>query len=182
MTLKNISTKKIALIALCVGLNYIGGNIALFLRLPIYLDSIGTIMAAFLLGPIAGMAAGLLSSLLSGITTDLFSLYYIPVALCTGFIAGMVYQRLHKPWRVPIEAAVISLPGTLISSFITYFLFGGITSSGSSIIVQLIHGLGLNQLTSVILVQVITDYADRLLSVVVVLSVIAMLPKKVKMI
>ena len=34
----------------------------------------------------------------------------------------------------------------------------------------------------VILVQVITDYADRLLSVVVVLSVIAMLPKKVKMI
>ena len=66
--------------------------------------------------------------------------------------------------------------------YITYFLFGGITSSGSSIIVQLIHGLGLNQLTSVILVQVITDYADRLLSVVVVLSVIAMLPKKVKMI
>ena len=128
------------------------------------------------------MAAGLLSGLLSGITTDLFSLYYIPVALCTGFIAGMDYQRLHKPWRVPIEAAVISLPGTLISSFITYFLFGGITSSGSSIIVQLIHGLGLNQLTSVILVQVITDYADRLLSIVVVLSVIAMLPKKVKMI
>ena len=82
MTLKNISTKKIAFIALCVGLNYVGGNIALFLRLPIYLDSLGTIMAAFLLGPIAGMAAGLLSGLLSGITTDLFSLYYIPVALC----------------------------------------------------------------------------------------------------
>ena len=39
-------------------------------------------------------------------------------------------------------------------------------------IVQLLHGLGLSQTTSVILVQAGTDYLDRLLSIVVVSLVI----------
>ena len=41
-------------------------------------------------------------------------------------------------------------------------------------IVQLLHGLGLSQTTSVILVQAGTDYLDRLLSIVVVSLVITM--------
>ena len=45
-------------------------------------------------------------------------------------------------------------------------------------IVQLLHGLGLSQTTSVILVQAGTDYLDRLLSIVVVSLVITMLPQR----
>lgn len=73
---------------------------------------------------------------------------------------------------------ILSVPGTIVSSIITVQLFGGITSSGSSMIVQLLHGLGLSQTTSVILVQAGTDYLDRLLSIVVVSLVITMLPQR----
>lgn len=66
----------------------------------------------------------------------------------------------------------------MISSLITVCLFGGITSADSSIIVQFLYGLGLNQLASVLLVQLITDYGDRLLSVIIVTAVIAALPKR----
>ena len=37
----------------------------------------------------------------------------------------------------------------------------GITSSGSSTIVQLLYGLGLNQAVSVTIVQAATDYLDQ---------------------
>ena len=63
--------------------------------------------------------------------------------------------------------------------FLNHSLFiCGITSAGSSIIVQFLYGLGLNQLASVLLVQLITDYGDRLLSVIIVTAVIAALPKR----
>ena len=71
---KRITTRTITIIALCIGLNYIGGTIALWLRLPIYLDSIGTIFAGALLGPVFGVLTGITSGVLSGFTTDIFSL------------------------------------------------------------------------------------------------------------
>lgn len=182
----NLTTKKrgvrlITLMALCVGINFLGGTIALMLRLPLYLDSIGTIFAGALGGPVVGLLTGLASGVFSGVTTDIFSLYYAPVQIVTGLLAGFLLKgKVIKKgsWKIPGTALLLSLPGTAVSSFITVRLFGGITSSGSSMIVQILHGMGLGQTASVILVQVGTDYLDRLLSVMVVASVILLLPKR----
>lgn len=167
--MKKVKTKTITLIALAVALNYVGSTLALILRLPIYLDSIGTILAGTLLGPLGGALTATISSILSGVTFDLFALYYLPDGLLTGLLAGyFCYQRPLKRRYLPLVALAIALPGTVVSSLITYYLFHGITSSGSSLLVQLLSGLGLNQLVSVTLVQALTDYADRFLAVVVV--------------
>ncbi len=72
MNKNKMATRVLTVMALCIGINYIGGTIALWLRLPIYLDSIGTIFAGALLGPVPGMLTGLSSGILSGVTTDIF--------------------------------------------------------------------------------------------------------------
>ena len=51
MNTKKMTTYKICIIAFAICINFIGGQIALFLKLPIYLDSIGTIFVAATLGP-----------------------------------------------------------------------------------------------------------------------------------
>lgn len=168
--MKKLSTKIITILALCITLNIVGSNIALLLKLPIYLDTIGTILAASLAGPVGGVTVGALTSIIVGLTTDLFSLYYLPVQLIVGFIAGLVYSRyaadtFKKLWWLAI---IISLPATLLSSAITLFLFHGITSSGSAIIVQILAKLGLSKGLAVFLVQVGTDYLDRLVAIYVV--------------
>ena len=86
--MKKITPRIITIIAFSVALNYLGSTIALLLRLPIYLDSAGTIFTGALLGPLFGALTGILTSLLTGLTTDIFSLYYSPVQLCTGILAG----------------------------------------------------------------------------------------------
>ena len=101
-----------------------------------------------------------------------------PVQLCTGILAGLLLHQQLKVTKLPFKTLWLTIPGTVISSLITVCLFGGITSAGSSIIVQFLYGLGLNQLASVLLVQLITDYGDRLLSVIIVTAVIAALPKR----
>ena len=52
---KGISTQQLAFLAFAAVINIIGGYIALFLHLPIYLDSIGTILISAVLGPIYGI-------------------------------------------------------------------------------------------------------------------------------
>ena len=79
--MKKLSTKITTILALCIALNIVGSNIALLLKLPIYLDTIGTILAASLAGPVGGVTVGALTSIIVGLTTDLFSLYYLPVQL-----------------------------------------------------------------------------------------------------
>ena len=48
--MKRNNTKKLVLISLCIGINVIGALIAVTLKLPIFLDTIGTFLIAFLFG------------------------------------------------------------------------------------------------------------------------------------
>lgn len=41
----------ISFISIAIAINLVGANLALFLRLPIYLDTIGTLLIAVILGP-----------------------------------------------------------------------------------------------------------------------------------
>ena len=138
-------------------------------------------LAATLLGPICGMLPGLVSGLVSGFTSDIYALYYIPVQLITGILTGIVFRKMQpRKWRLIPAAALISLPGTVVSSTITAVVFGGITSSGSTILVQLLSHTGLSMTASVCVVQALTDYADRVLSLMLTVAVMAAIPSSVK--
>lgn len=167
----------ISFISIAIAINLIGANLALFLRLPIYLDTIGTLLIAVILGPWYAASTAFLSALINWMTTDIFSLYYSPVAIVVAIITGILIKRNCKPSSLLWKSLIISLPGTIIASVITVILFKGITSSGSSIIAQFLHGIGLDMTSSLILVQVGTDYIDRLISLILVFSAITLLKK-----
>lgn len=167
----------ISFISIAIAINLVGANLALFLRLPIYLDTIGTLLIAVILGPWYAASTAFLSALINWMTTDIFSLYYSPVAIVVAIITGILIKRNCKPSSLLWKSLIISLPGTIIASVITVILFKGITSSGSSIIAQFLHGIGLDMTNSLILVQVGTDYMDRLISLILVFSTITLLKK-----
>lgn len=172
-----ISVRKMCVVALAIVLNVIGGQIALMLHLPIYLDSMGTIMIAMLYGPVYGMLPPLLYGLVMGFTLDIYSLYFMPVGLMLGLMTGLISKYFSlKKWRMIPGAMLITIPGTIVSSVITAVLFGGITSSGSTVIVQVLNKAGLGLTASVFIVQILTDYLDRLLSLVVVSYLLHVIP------
>ena len=176
-----VSTYKICIVAFAICINLVGGQIALFLKLPIYLDSIGTVFVAAVLGPFYGMLPNLLSGLLMGMSVDIYSLYYAPVGILLGFVTGLVYRKFQqKKWQIFPAALVITLPSTIISSCITAFLFGGITSSGSTVLVQLLAKTPLGMVGSCFVVQFITDYIDRVLCIAVAAVLITALRKSMK--
>ncbi|MFR8166219.1 MAG: ECF transporter S component [Enterocloster sp.] len=102
---KKMTVNQMVLIALAACINTAGGQAALALRLPVYLDSIGTILAGILLGPIYGMLPNLLSGILMGMTTDIYSLYFAPVGMVTGFMAGLASRECRSLWDASGAAA-----------------------------------------------------------------------------
>lgn len=170
-----ITVHKITLIALAIVINIVGSYIALVLHLPIYLDSMGTIMTAILLGPFYGLFPGVLSALVTGMTSDIYAFYYMPVGIVLGVMTGFVFQK-NKSNKLFVKSFCISVPASLISACITANVFGGITSSGSTMLVQLLAKTPLGLTLSCLIVQFFTDYFDRLLSLWLVFSVIKKLP------
>lgn len=194
---KKITVLQLCLIAMAVCINVAGGQLALMLRLPIYLDSIGTILTGVLMGPVFGMLPNLLSGVVMGMTTDIYSLYFAPVGILTGLATGLVRDwMLYGPMcgsrakacgkgksqvlRLLLAALWITIPGTIASSFICARLFGGITSSGSTVLVQLLAKTPLGMTASVFVVQIVTDYLDRIISLCLVVSLLRALPADMK--
>lgn len=80
------------MIPLGVAINYVGGQIASSLGLPIYLDSIGTVIVAAIMGPWVGAISGalynIISALIGGnILGSLFAICNIGSGLIVGFMA-----------------------------------------------------------------------------------------------
>lgn len=180
--MKKITVTQICFIALGAVINVIGGNLALMLRLPIYMDAIGTFLVAALLGPVYGVIPGIISGLIAGVSTDIYALYFIPVQIITGVMAGIVFKTSFvTKWKMVFGALFISVPGTLVSASIAAYVFGGVTSSGSSLLVVLLQKMGMNLVASAFLVQVLTDYMDRILSLGIVVSALAVMSNSMKM-
>jgi energy-coupling factor transport system substrate-specific component len=116
-------TAGLALIPACIGLNFTGHAIAVGLKLPLFLDSIGTVLGAVLAGPWVGASIGLITNLVSSNTVDPIAAPYSVVSVAIGFGAGVVgyldQQRRFADWLALwaicfMLAAVLSTPLNLL--------------------------------------------------------------------
>lgn len=176
------TTAKIAMVAMAICINYIGGQLALALHLPIYLDSIGTILIGAMFGPAFGVLPPMISGILMAFTGDIYSLYFAPVGMILGLTAGFVLKRIHSVgFMLLLSTFLITLPGTIVCAIINAILFGGVTSSGSSAIVAALSHTPLGLTGAIFVVQIFTDYLDRVISLALVMIVLRklkpMLPK-----
>ena len=96
MARSHFSSQALVLIVISIAINMIGGQLASMVKLPIFLDSIGTLISAVLLGPVIGMLTGLLTNLLWGLLTDPIAAAFAPVAMVIGLVAGCLARA---GWR-----------------------------------------------------------------------------------
>ena len=90
---RDLSTATLTLMAVAIAINIAVGSLIYALRLPIYLDSIGTVLVGALAGPWAGALTGLLSNLIWSILpvpggAGPTAAFFAPVAAVIGLMAG----------------------------------------------------------------------------------------------
>ena len=101
---RDLSTSTLALMPVAIAINIAVGSIVVALRLPIYLDSIGTVLVGVLAGPVAGALTGLLANLIwsilpvpggAGPTIAFFAPVAGVIGLMAGFWSGRGVFRLR---------------------------------------------------------------------------------------
>ena len=170
---KTWSTITLAMIPICLAINYVGAQIAIAQKLPMYLDVIGSIMMGAICGPIPGVVLGALSSAINSLSEPT-AIAYIPVTVACGLVAGLLGKAgfMKQLWKSLIAGFVLAVAAVAISSPITAFLYGGISGTGNDVIVLGLQAAGMGLLPATLIATLITEFFDKLLSCWVVFFVV----------
>ena len=95
---RDFTTVTLSLMAVAIAINIAVGSLTALLRLPLYLDSVGTVLVGALAGPWAGALTGLLSNLVWSLLpipggAGPATAFFAPVAATVGLLAGFWASR-----------------------------------------------------------------------------------------
>ena len=152
------------LIPVAIAINIVVGQIVITLRLPVFLDTIGTVMVGVIAGPWAGALTGALSNIIWGLIVNPDSLNWFLVAAAIGFVAGLCANAgLFKTWwKVIIAGILIAVAAVLTSTPINIYLYGGLTPSPTSLITAAFLRIGLDPFTSVLFTNLLVEPIDKI--------------------
>lgn len=117
-----LSSTALALIPLAIAINIVIGQLAT--GLPVYLDSIGTVLVGALLGPWMGLLTGVLSNVIWTLLGNPVPIYFAYVAGVIGVIAGFagragLFQRASPSWLSALIGGIFMFALTV---FVLMFL------------------------------------------------------------
>jgi energy-coupling factor transport system substrate-specific component len=174
------SSLRIAFVPVAIGLNLAIGTLAHALRLPLYLDAIGTIIATLLLGWRAGILTGVGSFLLAGLITNPVLPWFSGTQAA---IAIYVYLLTKAGWfkgyiRVLLSGLGLGVVAGIVSAPVIVYLFGGITGSGPSVIVGFLLSTGHTLLKSVFMSGLACEPMNKTLQCLIAYWIVKGLPPK----
>ncbi|MDN9009834.1 ECF transporter S component [Brevibacillus laterosporus] len=176
----SLSTTALVLIPVAVGVNYIGKLFAGLLKLPLWLDAIGTVLASLLAGPIIGGLSGLINNIIYGLTVDPISFVYALTSLCMGLVAGvMAFKGWINSWgKAAVVGLTVGITAVLISTPLNVWFWGGQTGNlwGDIVFASVMNKTQSIWLAS-FLDELVVDVPDKLLTVLVAYGIYRVLPK-----
>lgn len=177
---KDFNTMTWVLIPVAIAINVVMGEIVVALKLPIYLDSIGTVLVAAICGPWAGALTGALSNTIWGLAIDPNALPWWPVAFFIGLVAGLCAKAgLFKSWwKVVITGFLVALTAAAVSTPIAVYIYGGITASGSSFITAYLLQTGQGVIQAVFSTNFLVEPVDKISTALLAFAIIQGLSKR----
>ena len=177
-----ISSRTLALIVFSIAINMIGGQLSSTLKLPIFLDSIGTLICALLAGPWVALFSGLLTNLLWGLISGPIAAAFAPVAMMIGLSAGLLARAggFRTLPRVILSGVIITFALMIVAVPIRTYLFAGTTGSGADFFVAYFHAVGDNLLESVAITVLGANIADKIISALIAWLLVRRLPERVQ--
>lgn len=178
-TVPALPARLVSMIPVALVLNIVVGQIIGSVGIPLYLDSTGTVLVAALAGPWAGIATGVLSSLV----WSAFNPSVLPFAATSAAVGGLAgvaikHGALKNIATVLLSGVVIGIVVGMLAAPVAAFVYGGTAGVGTGAVVSLLREMGHSLLQSVTLQSFISDPLDKALVMLLVWLVLKSLPKR----
>ncbi len=174
------NTATLVLIPAAIGINYLGKLFAGVLKLPLWLDAIGTCLAAVLAGPIAGAIVGAANNIIYGFTMDPISTVYALTNVAIGLVVGvMAYKGFMNNLKGALITALLTgLAAVIVSTPLNVIFWGGTTGN---IWGDALYAWGVANHMPVFLAsfldEIVVDLPDKIAVLLIVFLVCKGLPK-----
>jgi signal transduction histidine kinase len=160
-------------------LNLLLSNLVVKLKLPLYLDNVGSILVAALAGALPGMFVGFLTNLINSLNNDPLSMYYGILTAVIAFLAAQFSPRGYfKTLRGCALATVcFAFIGGGIGSCMTWYLYGGGIGAGvSAPLAAAFASWGLPDFVAQLLADLLLDVPDKYITVLCVYFLLQLVP------
>jgi energy-coupling factor transport system substrate-specific component len=177
---KDFTTITFALMAVAIVINIVLGQLVSTLKLPIFLDSLGTFLVALLAGPWAAGLTGLLTNLIWGLISDPVAAAFAPVAMVIGIVAGLCanWGLYRKWWQAILSGVIVTLALSIIAIPIRVYMFGGVTGSGADFITAYLLATGKDLFSAVIITVIMDNLVDKVATSLIAWIIVKSLPKR----
>ena len=179
---EDFSMVAVLTIPICVAVNVVGDQIVQILKLPIFLDVMGTVMVTMFSGPCAAAVTGILTNLCMGITDNPTLIPFAITSAAVGLVAGAFARKkwfTTQKWKLVVIVLALILTTICTASPITIFGFGGISGNGGqSVAIAGLMAAGTNIVTAVIGTDFWVNLVDRSLAIIISFAVIKVIPDR----
>jgi energy-coupling factor transport system substrate-specific component len=170
-------TRFLALVVVCAALNIGIGSTVATLKLPFFLDSIGTVLATVLGGVWAGIVTALLGTTIGSAFAPAlwaYSATAVAIALYTALVGRVGYERRLGP--TVIFGVLLGVVTATLSAPVTTYVWKGVTLSGADALVPFLAAAGHELLTSTLLSGLSNDPIDKLVTSLIVFALLSRVP------
>lgn len=175
-----MSLRDLVVVRLGVAVNLVIGQIVAALLLPVFLDAVGTILVAALVGPRAAIIAGLTSQVLAAVLSGNFAWlpFGIVQVVVAVYAAAAARVGVFRSYYSALPAGL--LLGVLAGSTaapIAYYVFGGATSGGVTFMTTALRAIGVPLKAAVFTSSLGTDLLDKTIAFGLVCLILRSLPE-----
>ena len=176
------TARRTAIIVVCAALNAGIGFLVQSLKLPIYLDLCGSVIAAAILGIWPAVIAAALGIAILGFITVPTAFAYVGTAVAVTAAAWWLMRFGYLTRLVPTlwGGLLLGLLSATLSAPITTVLFGGVSLVGADAATAFFRATGENLMTSVLFGGLATDPVDKILMSLICFSLYRSLPPALK--
>ena len=175
------NTYTLALMPIAIVVNILLGRLMDLLHLPLYLDQIGTIWVGVLAGPIAGGVTGLLSGVIWSLLFDLNALWFAPVALVVGVLAGIFgarswLRKRKRPTLVLFGGLLTGIAAALVR--IIPYVVNRLPEHSMDLLLPFFQNLISNPIAAYLSQGIAFDPLDKIISYLLVFLILTRFPRR----
>ena len=179
MVSRGFGTRTWSLISIGVALNVSLGVLAAAFKLPLYLDSTGTVLVAALVGVGPAIVTASLGVFLVALASPT-ALAFLPVAWIFSLFWGVASRlgAFQRPLAVLVLSLVSGVLTALAAAPIAAVLFGGVTGGGTDLVVALLRANGQSAMEASFQQGLLVDPLDKLVTGLCVLFILRSIPRR----
>lgn len=175
----DFSLLSLLMIPVGVSLNVVGYQLSTILKLPVFIDQIGTMLVSMIAGPWVGLLTGFLGNLVNGMINPI-AIAFSFVSMCIGFASGFFsrWKFYNNIFGIIIAMACLTVISAFSAAIVTVFLFGGVTGAGTDFMTAAFLATGAALWNSVISTNLISGAINTVLNFLISYFIVKKIPDR----